>query len=61
MSIAYEFLIKYLLKIKFYFKKHKEKYFCENIGCGYLHTTYFPFFNINLIKNDLCFGFGLNH
>jgi len=62
ICIAYEFLIKYVMKIKSSFeKKYHEKYSCGNIGRGYLDITYFSFFDSYLRENKLRYGIVLNH
>ena len=62
IRIAYEFLIKYLIKIKSSFeKRYSDKYSCGNIGHGYLDITYFSFFDTYLREHKLRFGIVLNH
>lgn len=62
ISIAYEFLIKYLMTIRSTFEKeYGDKYSCGNIGRGYMDITYFSFFNSYLRDNKLRYGIVLNH
>lgn len=61
-QIAYEFLLKYLMKIKASFQDgFSEKYTFGNISFGYMDFSYFPFADNFLKDNKLRFGIVLNH
>lgn len=59
---TYEFLMRYMMKIKESFKKnYSEKYSCGSVSPGYMDFTYFPFSDNYLHETKLRFGIVLNH
>ena len=62
IQIAYENLLKYMIRLKGDFSRvFSEEYVFGNVSPGYMDFTYFPFYNEFLRSKKLRFGIVLNH
>lgn len=62
LQTTYQFLIKYVMKIKYAFEKaYGNKYSYSNVAPGYMDYTYFPFADSFMRQNKLRYGIVLNH
>ncbi|TBV11917.1 DUF7000 family protein [Stutzerimonas kirkiae] len=59
---AYEYLVKYVMRLRAHFSKNlSAKFSFGNVSPGYMDFTYFPFFDDFLRERGLRFGIVLNH
>lgn len=61
-KFAYEYLLKFTMRLKGYFVKHQgERFTFGNVSPGYMDFSYFPFYDSYLKEHNLRFGIVLNH
>lgn len=59
---AYEYLLKFTMRLKgLFIKREGENFTFGNISPGYMDYSYFPFYNAFLKTHGLRFGIVLNH